>query len=151
MAPTIPPNIPVIDYRRQSMVLEWQPADGTWTAFDVPPAMVHGVALIRASQPNICLYARAGALQLQVGSFQYELAPDAPLVKWDRELASFGLRRRFTIESLTGDVLLNHAYWSGQGDEFFEWLTNRASQPEWRTESARRWSDGLEPAVLRAS
>lgn len=151
MSPIIPANIPVIDYRRQSMVLQWNPADGTWTACDVPPSMVHGVALIRASHPGICLYARSGVLHLEVGSIQYALSSDSPLIKWSRGLASFGMRRLFTIESPAGEVLLSHAYWTAQGDEFFEWLTSRASQPQWRDANAKRWSEGLVPAVLRAS
>jgi hypothetical protein len=151
MFPTIPPNIPVIDFRRQSMVLQWSALGGTWTAFDVPPALVHGVALIRASQPNICLYARDGLLHLQVGPDQYALAESSPRIKWSRDLISLGLRRRFTIESSTGAVLFTHAYWPGQGDDFFTWLAARAADPEWRAANGRRWSAGVEPAVVRSS
>jgi hypothetical protein len=151
MACTITPNIPVIDFRRQGMVLQWDALDGTWTACDVPPALVHGVALIRASPPNICLYARDGRLHLQVGPDQYALSERSPRIKWSRGLASLGLRRRFIIESSAGAVLFSHAYWTGQGDDFFSWLASRTADPEWRTTSGRRWSEGVEPAVLRSS
>jgi hypothetical protein len=151
MVPTIPPNIPVIDYRRHSMVLEWNPADGTWAACDVPPPIVYGVALIRASQPNICLYARGGLLQLQVGAIQFTLPESEPHIKWSRGLASLGPRRRFTIESDAGEVLLSHVYWTSQGDEFFEWLAARAAAPGWRASAAQRWSLGVEPSVVRSS
>jgi len=46
-------------------------ARGTWTACDSPPALVHGIALISASGPNICLYGQGGKLRLQVGPNQY--------------------------------------------------------------------------------
>ena len=150
MAPTISPNIPVIDFRRHSMVLEWNTFGGTWTAFDVPPALVHGVALIRASQPNICLYARDGRLHLQVGLDQYALSDSSPRIKWNRDMASLGLRRRFTLESSAGEVLFTHAYWSDQGDEFFAWLASRAADPGWRTATGRLWSEGVNAAVLRS-
>jgi hypothetical protein len=151
MGPTITSNIPVIDFRRQSMVLQWNSANGTWVAFDDPPALVHGVALIRAAKPNICLFGRDGRLLLQVGSEQYSLAEDAPRLTWSRGSASFGFRRRFTVESSNGAVLLSHAYWSGQGDEFFSWLVSRAADLEWRAANARQWSDGVQPVVLRSS
>jgi hypothetical protein len=119
MGPTITSNIPVIDFRRQSMVLQWNSVNGTWVAFDDPPALVHGVALIRAAKPNICLFGRDGRLHLQVGSELYSLAEDAPRLTWSRGSATFGFRRRFTVESSDGAMLLSHAYWSGHGDEFF--------------------------------
>jgi hypothetical protein len=151
MGPTITSNIPVIDFRRQSMVLQWNSVHGTWAAFDDPPALVHGVALIRAAKPNICLFGRDGRLLLQVGSEQYSLAEDAPRLAWSRGSATFGLRRRFTVESSDGAMLLSHAYWSGQGDEFFSWLVSRAADLEWRAANARQWSDGVQPTILRSS
>ena len=42
-------TISVLDFRRHSMVLQWHALGGTWTACDTPPALVHGIALIRAS------------------------------------------------------------------------------------------------------
>jgi hypothetical protein len=144
-------GIPVIDFRRQSMVLQWNSVNGTWAAFDDPPALVHGVALIRAAKPNICLFGRDGGLQLQVGSEQYSLAEDAPRLTWSRGSATFGLRRRFTVESSGGAILLSHAYWNGQGDEFFSWLVSRAGDLEWRTANARQWSEGVQPIVVRSS
>jgi len=151
MAPTFSPYIPVVDFRRQSMVLQWHALGGTWTACDVPPALVHGVALIRASQPNICLYGRDGALNLQIGADQYLLSDNSPRIQWSRGLASFGLRRRFTIESSDGSTLFSHAYWNSRGDDFFSWLALRAADPGWRAANGRRWSEGVQPAILRSS
>jgi len=45
-------TVSVIDFRRQSMVLQWHALGGTWTACDTPPALVHGIALIHATGPN---------------------------------------------------------------------------------------------------
>jgi hypothetical protein len=141
---------PVIDFRRQSMSLDWLAPSGTWTARESPPARVHGVALIRASQPNICLFGRGGRLYLQVGSDQYAFFEDSPRIKCTRGVASFGLRRRFSVES--GDTLLfSHSYWTNQGEDFFRWLATRAADPQWRAANGRRWSDGLEADALRAS
>ncbi len=152
MGATSTAGIPVIDFRRQSMVLQWNSVNGTWVAFDDPPALVHGVALIRAAKPNICLFGRDGRLHLQVGSEQYSLAEeDAPRLTWSRGSATFGLRRCFTVESSDGAILLSHAYWNGQGDEFFSWLVSRAGDPEWRTANARQWSEGVQPIVVRSS
>jgi len=151
MARSIPFNIPVIDFRRQSMILQWHALEGTWTACDVPPALVHGVALIRASQPNVCLYGRDGRLHLQMAADQYALSENSPYIKWQRGLASFGLRRRFTVESASGVVLASHSYWTSQGDDFFSWLVSRIADPQWRAINGQLWSEGVEATVLRAS
>lgn len=132
------------------MVLEWHALSGTWTPCDVPPALVHGVALIRASQPNICVFGRAGRLHLQVGTDQYALSENSPRIKCTRGMASLGLRRHFTVESSTGGVLFGHAYWPGQGDDFFRWLALHAEDPDWRATNGRRWSEGVEATVLRS-
>jgi len=55
MAPDNATTITVIDFRRRSMVLQWHALGGTWTACDMPPQLVHGIAFIRVTQPNICL------------------------------------------------------------------------------------------------
>jgi hypothetical protein len=144
-------SVSVIDFRRQSMVLQWHVLGGTWTAYDVPPSLVHGVALIRAAQPNICVYGRAGRLRLQVGPEQYALSENSPRIRCSRGWASLGLRRRFTVESSTGGVLFSHAYWTNQGEDFFRWLAARAQDPEWRTTIGRQWSEGVPAAVLRSS
>ncbi len=144
-------SVSVIDFRRQSMVLQWHVLGGTWTPYDVPPSLVHGVALIRAAQPNICVYGRAGRLRLQVGPEQYALSENSPRIRCSRGWASLGLRRRFTVESSTGGVLFSHAYWTNQGEDFFRWLAARAQDPEWRTTIGRQWSEGVPAAVLRSS
>jgi hypothetical protein len=66
-------------------------------------------------------------------------------------LASFGFRRRFTVESSTGGVLYSYAYWTTQHHDFFRWLAARAEDPDWRVTSARQWSEGLAAAALRAN
>ena len=143
-------TIPVIDFRRQSMVLQWHALGGTWTACDTPPALVHGVALIRASQPNICVYGHAGRLRLQVGPNQFALAENSPRIRCMHGWASFGFRRRFTVDSSAGGVLYSHAYWTHHHHDFFRWLATRAEDPDWRVTSARQWSEGLAAIALRS-
>jgi len=142
--------IPVIDFRRHRMVLRWHATEGTWSAFDMPPALVHGIALIRAAQPNICLYASEGRLRLQIGSNQYALSEHSPRIRCTRAVASFGLRRRFTVDSTSGGILYSHSYWTGQGEDFFRWLAARTDDPDWRSKSARLWTEGIAAKVLRA-
>jgi len=151
MAPNDSDTIPVLDFRRHSMVLHWHALAGTWTACDTPPPLVYGIALIRASQPNICVYGQAGRLRLQVGPNQYALSENSPRISCSRGLASFGFRRRFTVESSTGGVLYSYAYWTNQHHDFFCWLAGKAEDPDWRVTSARQWSEGLAAAVLRAN
>ena len=133
------------------MVLQWQIADGGWVGCDVPPALVYGVALIRAGEPAICLFARSGRLYLQVAAKQFGLAERTPHINFGRDLSTAGLRRRFTLESAAGVPLFSHASWSSQGDDFFSWLAVRAARPEWRTAAAANWSQGVDPAALRSS
>lgn len=151
MAPDNAGSVPVIDFRRQTMVLQWHVLGGTWTACDVPPSLVHGVALIRAAQPNICVYGFGGRLRLQVGPDQYALSENSPRIKCTRGVASFGLRRRFTVESSTGGVLYSHSYWTNQGEDFFRWFSARAQDPDWRAAAGRQWSEGVSAPVLRAT
>jgi hypothetical protein len=143
-------TISVIDFRRQSMVLQWHALGGTWTACDNPPQLVHGIALIRASQPNICIYGQAGRLRLQVGPNQYALSENSPRISCTRSWVSFGLRKRFTVESSTGGALYSYAYWTNQHQDFFRWLAAKADDPEWRATSGRQWSDGVTAAALRS-
>ena len=151
MAPENAGSVPVVDFRRHSMVLQWHVLGGTWTAYDLPPPLVHGIALIRAAQPNICVYGHGGRLRLQVGPEQFSLSENSPRIKCTRGVASFGLRRRFTVESSTGGVLFAHSYWTNQGEDFFHWLAMRAQDPDWRTATGRRWTEGLTAPVLRSS
>jgi hypothetical protein len=144
-------SIPVLDFRRRGVVLKWHTESGTWSTFDVPPPLVHGVALIRVSQPNICVYGRAGRLRLQVGTDQYALAENSPRISCTRGVASFGFRRRFTVDSSSGGVLFSHAYWTDRGMDFFRWLAIEAANPDWRVACARQWSDGISGTALRAA
>jgi hypothetical protein len=143
-------TISVIDFRRHSMVLQWHALGGTWTACDIPPPLVHGIALIRASQPHICVYGQAGRLRLQVGPTQYALSENSPRIRCTRGLASFGFRRRFTVESSTGGVLFSHAYWTDQRRDFYRWLATKAEDPDWRVTSGRQWSEGVAATALRS-
>lgn len=151
MAPDNAATIPVLDFRRHSMVLEWHALGGTWTACDNPPLLVHGIALIRVSQPNICVYGHGGRLRLQVGPNQYALAENSPRINCTRGLPSFGFRRRFTVESSTGGMLYSYAYWTNQYHDFFRWLATNAEDPDWRVTCGRQWSEGLAAAALRAA
>lgn len=151
MTPDSAATISVIDFRRQSMVLQWHALGGTWTAYNTPPPLVHGIALIRASQPNICVYGRAGRLCLQVGADQYALAENSPRIRCTRGWASLGFRRRFTVDSSTGGVLYSYAYWTNQHHDFFRWLATKAEDPDWRVASGRQWSEGLAATALRLS
>ena len=72
-------TVSVVDFRRHSMILQWHILGGTWTAHDTPPSLVHGVALIRAGQPNICVYGHGGRLRLQVGPDQFALSENSPV------------------------------------------------------------------------
>src|SRR5277367_5323721 len=92
-------TVSVIDFRRQSMVLQWHVLGGTWTAYDVPPSLVHGVALIRSAQSNICVYCHASRLRLQLRLNQSALSEPPPSINCSRGLASYGHSRRFTVES----------------------------------------------------
>ena len=150
MAPDNAGIVAVIDFRRHSMVLQWHVLGGTWTAYDSPPSLVHGIALIRAAQPNICVYGHGGRLLLQVGPEQFALSEGSPRIKCTRGVASFGLRRRFTVESTTGGVLFSHAYWTNQDEDFFRWLASRAQDPDWRMATGRRWTQGVSASELRS-
>ena len=143
-------TISVIDFRRRGMVLNWHALGGTWTACDTPPPLVHGIALIRAAQPNICIYGLAGRLRLQVGLNQYALSENSPRISCTRGLASFGFRRRFMVKSSTGGMLFSHGYWTNQHQDFFHWLAAKAEDPDWRATSGRQWSDGVAASALRS-
>src|ERR1700690_4623641 len=149
MAPDNAVTISVIDYRRRSMVLQWHALGGTWTASDTPHAPVHGIALIRVSQPNICIYGQGGRLRLQVGPHQYALSENSPRISCTRGIASFGFRRRFAVKSSTGEMRFSHSYWTNQGRDFYRWLADKAGDPAWRISCARQWSDGVAYAALR--
>jgi hypothetical protein len=144
-------SVPVIDFRRQSMVLQWHVLGGTWTAYDTPPPLVHGVALIRPVGPNICIYGHGGRLRLQVGPDQFALTENSPRIRCSRGFASFGLRRRFMVESSSGGMLFSHSYWSNQGEDFFDWLAARAQDPDWRSMVGRQWSEGVSAPMVRAA
>jgi hypothetical protein len=143
-------SIPVIDYRRRRMTLQWQTLSGTWTANDEPPAIVHGVCFIRSSGPNICLYAENGRLQLQIDARIFPLSYLGPRISCARSLFSLGTRRRFRLKSAEGDVLFRTSYWALHRSDFFVWLSASEQQAEWHERTALRWTEGVSPASLRA-
>jgi hypothetical protein len=143
-------SIPVIDYRRRRMALQWHIPSGTWTAFDEPPTIVHGVCYIRASGPNICLYAENGRLQLQIDARVFPLTYLEPRFRCVRSLFSVGLRRRFYLESAAGKVMYSTSYWIPQRNDFFVWLSSTEQQADWHERTTQRWTEGLNPADLRA-
>jgi hypothetical protein len=144
-------TITVVDFRRQSMALQWHALGGTWTACDSPPALVHGIALISPAGPNICIYGQGGRLKLQIGPNQFALAENSPRISCTRGIASFGFRRRFAVKSGSGGVLFSHSYWTNQGRDFFKWLAEKAEDPDWRIACGRQWSEGLTSTALRSN
>jgi hypothetical protein len=140
--------IPVLDYRRRSMVLQWHALGGTWTACEFPPSLVHGIALISPTGPNICVFGQAGRLLLQIGPNQYALAENSPRITCRSGWVLLGLRRRFMVRSSTGGLLYSHRYWRSQGRDFFRWFAQQAGDPDWRMVCARQWSEGVEASTL---
>jgi hypothetical protein len=130
------------------LVLQWHAPGGTWTACEFPPPLVHGVALISAAGPNICVYGRGGRLTLQIGPEQYALEATSPRITCRSGWILFGLRRRFLVRSGSEGILYSYRYWRGQGRDFFRWFAQQASNPEWRADSGRQWSEGISPALL---
>ncbi len=131
------------------MTLEWYADRGTWNALERPASLVHGIAFIRGAAPNICLYATAGSLRLQVGVERFPVSADTPRILCRRDLASFGLRRRFLIESAARTPLFSQAYWAERDRDFFSWLAQMAADGAWRSRAALEWSDGVAPDRLR--
>jgi hypothetical protein len=144
-------TVHVIDYRRRNLMLRWHALGGTWTACEFPPPLVHGVALISALGPNICVYGQGGRLMLQIGPAQYALEEKSPRISCRGGWILFGLRRRFLVKSSNGRILFSCRYWRGHGRDFFHWLARHASNPGWRNESGKTWSDGMAPAELSRS
>jgi hypothetical protein len=141
-------TLPVLDYRRRSMILQWHALGGTWTPCEFPPSRVHGIALISATGPNICVFGQGGRLLLQIGPDQYGLAENSPRIICRSGLILLGLRRRFIVRSSTGEILYSHRYWLSQNGDFFHWLAKHAGNPDWRRTCGRQWSEGIEPSAL---
>lgn len=150
MTQDIATSVAVIDFRRHGMVLQWHTLAGTWTTYEVPPPLVHGVALIRPSQPNICVFSQADRLHLQIGVQKFVLTENSPRIKCTPGLLSLGLRRRFSVESSSGEVLFRYAYWSQKDQDFFSWLADNADNPSWLLTSALQWSQGVTSEALRS-
>src|ERR1700759_3899137 len=140
-------TVAVVDFRRTGMVLNWHTLGGTRTACDVRRSLVHGIALIRPDQPNMCLYAQGGQLTLQIGPNAFAVDPDAPRISCTLDLLSLGFKRRFRLERDRA-TLYSYAYWQAQGADFFVWLAESSKDPGCRRECARQWSQGVPPAQL---
>jgi hypothetical protein len=141
-------TIDVADFRRRNLILRWHALGGTWAACEFPPPLVHGVALISATGPNICLFGQGGRLTLQIGPTQYALDETFPRISCRGGWLLFGLRRRFVVRSQSGAILFSYRYWRGQGKDFLRWLAQQARNPDWRVECATQWSAGLAPTAL---
>jgi hypothetical protein len=145
-----PAILAVIDFRRRRMILDWHTADGTWTASDTAAPLLHGIALIRASQPNICVYGLAGQLYFQAGTTRFRLEADTPRLTLASALPTFGFRRRFDVAGRGGETLFGIRYWSTERRDFFQWLTARAADAAWRRACGTLWSDGVAEDALRS-
>jgi hypothetical protein len=141
-------TVDVMDFRRRNLILRWHALGGTWTACEFPPPLVHGVALISATGPNICVFAQGGRLTLQIGPTQHLLDEKFPRITCRSGWILFGLRRRFVVKSESGAILFSYRYWRGQGRDFFRWLAQQAGNSQWRIECANQWSEGVAPAAL---
>lgn len=142
-------TVPVIDFRRSRLSLQWDISTGTWAAYDEPPGIVHGVGFIRATGPNVCLYATGETLQLQVDTRVFALAEPGSRVSCRPDLLSLGLRRSFRLDAADGPALFRLGYWATRHNDFFRWLAAVARQAGWRQRTAQRWTEGLSPASLR--
>ena len=141
--------VPVIDFRRSRLSLQWDIATGTWAAYDEPPGLVHGVGFIRATGPNVCLYAVDGMLQLQVDTRVFPLTEPVPRISCRADLLTLGLRRNFRLDGADGAVVFLLSYWAARHNDFFRWLAGAARQAGWQQRTAERWTAGLSPASLR--
>lgn len=149
MTSAAPRIITVLDFRRRRMAVRWNVDTHTATSHEEATALVHGLAFIRPSQPPICLYGMGGELHLQIGEQHMFLRPEQPRVITEPELLSAGLRRVFRIADAAGVTLHRESYWAGRGSDFFHLLAGHCASPQWRSDSARLWSDGVDPAELR--
>jgi len=148
---SIPFNIPVIDFRRQSMILQWHALEARGRLAMFPGARARSGIDTRLATQRVPVrtgrapaFADGGGSICAVGKFS--------LHQMQRGLASFGLRRRFTVESASGVVLASHSYWTSQGDDFFSWLVSRIADPQWRAINGQLWSEGSrQPYFARAS
>ncbi len=147
----MPHSVAVIDYRRRGMLLAWHPASASWSGLESSPQWVHGVALIRGTPPNICLYGFEGRLILQIGTDQHVLDGRHPRVRCARSIASLGLRCRFWIEGDDGKVAYRQAFWAGERRNYFAWLAHRIADPGWCEAASREWSSGVTASVLRSA
>ncbi|MBS0612162.1 MAG: hypothetical protein JSS24_03200 [Proteobacteria bacterium] len=151
MADAPPRIITVLDFRRRRMAVRWNIDAHAGTSHEEATARAHGVALIRPAQPSVCVYAQGGELHLQIGERLIYLRLNEPRVLTEPKLISAGLRREFRVEDGAGATLYRERYWTGKGPDFFRTLAEHCARPQWRSDSARTWSDGVDPGELRQS
>lgn len=132
------------------MSVRWNIGTNSWTAHEEAPALVHGIAMIRATLPSICLYGFEDQLHLQLGGEHFLLTADQPQISCSKELLSGGLRRIFTLQAV-GTALYTERYWALSGPDFFALLAHKSADPDWRSTSAKLWSAGIDSAQLRQS
>lgn len=149
MSPETQHLITVLDFRRRRMAVRWDITRAIWTSHEEAVALAHGIALIRPGQPGVCVYGHASQLHLQVGELTLALGENDPLIRCEPELLSAGLRRVFRIEAPGGGTLYQERYWAGNAPDFLRLLAEKAADAQWRLSSARLWSDGVDPALLR--
>ena len=137
-------TISVIDFRRHSMVLQWHALGGTWTACDTPPALVHGIALIRASRTQYLRVWSGRALapagrpeSIRVGG---KFAAHQLHARLGQLRISPALHRRDRAPAACcsaipiGPIKARISY---------RWLADKAEDPDWRVTSGRQWSEGV--------
>jgi hypothetical protein len=168
-------TISVLDFRRRRMAVQWNIESGAWISHEEAPALVHGIALIRPSCANVCLYGHDGSLILQIGPDHHVLAesgavhtgavhtgavhtgalqtgaPARIVIKCARVALSLGLRREIAVKPGNGAALFTHQYWIDRHPDFFKMLADKTASDEWRATSARSWSDGVSSTQLRES
>ena len=145
-------TVSVIDFRRQSMVLQWHVLGGTWTAYDVPPSLVHGVALIRA-RPAEHLRVRPRRPVAPAGRTE--------AVRAVREFAAHQMHARHRrVSAFAGASPSNRAPAACcsatrigpiKARIFSAGWRRRAQDPDWRVAVGRQWSEGVAAPVLRSS
>jgi hypothetical protein len=154
MSDTTQGTISVLDFRRRRMAVQWNIESGAWVSHEEAPALVHGIALIRPSCANICLYGHDGSLILQIGADHHVLADAGAahmsvVIKCGRVALSLGFRREIAVKAASGAALFTHQYWIDSQPDFFKMLADKTASEEWRAASARSWSEGVSSAQLR--
>ena len=119
-------TIPVVDFRRQSMVLQWHALGGTWTACDTPPAAGarhcvdprHAAQYLRLWTRRHACGCRSARTNMRWRKIRRESAARAA---WQASAFAGASPSR----SSTGGMLFSHSYWTNQAQDFFRWLADQ--------------------------